>query len=67
VRALFSGLKESLKQKLVKVLEENLVLSEKIQQLEGTAATSIVSGHPSHTHGKLGKPGAKLPQRTVGK
>ncbi|XP_006531120.1 leucine-rich repeat-containing protein 36 isoform X3 [Mus musculus] len=44
---------ESLKQKLVKVLEENLVLSEKIQQLEGTAATSIVSGHPSHTHDEL--------------
>nr|XP_038953756.1 leucine-rich repeat-containing protein 36 isoform X1 [Rattus norvegicus]XP_038953757.1 leucine-rich repeat-containing protein 36 isoform X1 [Rattus norvegicus] len=41
---------ESLKQKLVKVLEENLILSEKIQQLEGAAATSVVSGHPSHTH-----------------
>ncbi|XP_031197034.1 leucine-rich repeat-containing protein 36 isoform X2 [Mastomys coucha] len=44
---------ESLKQKLVKVLEENLILSEKIQQLEGTAATSTVSGHPSHTHDDL--------------
>ncbi|XP_021075879.1 leucine-rich repeat-containing protein 36 [Mus pahari] len=44
---------ESLKQKLVKVLEENLVLSEKIQQLEGTATTSTVSGHPSHTHDDL--------------
>ncbi|GAB1293572.1 Leucine-rich repeat-containing protein 36 [Apodemus speciosus] len=44
---------ESLKQKLVKVLEENLILSEKIQQLEGAAATSIVSGHPSHTHDDL--------------
>ncbi|XP_052023138.1 leucine-rich repeat-containing protein 36 [Apodemus sylvaticus] len=44
---------ESLKQKLVKVLEENLILSEKIQQLEGAAATPIVSGHPSHTHDDL--------------
>lgn len=44
---------ESLKQKLVKVLEENLILSEKIQQLEGAAATSVVSGHPSHTHDDL--------------
>ncbi|XP_051024788.1 leucine-rich repeat-containing protein 36 isoform X1 [Acomys russatus] len=44
---------ESLKQKLVKVLEENLVLSEKIQQLEGAAATSPVSGHPPQTHDDL--------------
>ncbi|XP_060248065.1 leucine-rich repeat-containing protein 36 isoform X1 [Meriones unguiculatus] len=44
---------ESLKQKLVKVLEENLILSEKIQQLEGAAATSISSGHPSQTHDDL--------------
>uniref|UniRef100_A0A8C6RMP8 Leucine rich repeat containing 36 n=1 Tax=Nannospalax galili TaxID=1026970 RepID=A0A8C6RMP8_NANGA len=44
---------ESLKQKLVRVLEENLILSEKIQQLEEGAATSIVSGHPSHTHDDL--------------
>ncbi|KAL1784111.1 leucine-rich repeat-containing protein 36 [Sigmodon hispidus] len=44
---------ENLKQKLVKVLEENLILSEKIQQLEGGAATSIVSGHPSHTNDDL--------------
>lgn len=41
---------ESLKQKLVRVLEENLILSEKIQHLEEDAATSIVSGHQSHTY-----------------
>ncbi|CAH7069830.1 Lrrc36 [Phodopus roborovskii] len=44
---------ENLKQKLVKVLEENLILSERIQQLEGGAAIPIVSGHPSHTHDDL--------------
>ncbi|XP_032140129.1 leucine-rich repeat-containing protein 36 isoform X3 [Sapajus apella] len=41
---------ESLKQKLVRVLEENLILSEKIQQLEEGAAISIVSGQQSHTY-----------------
>ncbi|XP_019611271.2 leucine-rich repeat-containing protein 36 isoform X1 [Rhinolophus sinicus] len=44
---------ESLKQKLVRVLEENLILSEKIQQLEEGAVTSIVSGHQSHTYDDL--------------
>ncbi|XP_044111900.1 leucine-rich repeat-containing protein 36 isoform X5 [Neovison vison] len=44
---------ESLKQKLVRVLEENLVLSEKIKQLEEGAATLIVSGHQSHTYDDL--------------
>uniref|UniRef100_A0A8C6CKX3 Leucine rich repeat containing 36 n=1 Tax=Moschus moschiferus TaxID=68415 RepID=A0A8C6CKX3_MOSMO len=44
---------ESLKQKLVRVLEENLILSEKIQRLEESATTSIVSGHPSHTYDDL--------------
>nr|XP_012597956.1 leucine-rich repeat-containing protein 36 isoform X3 [Microcebus murinus] len=44
---------ESLKQKLVRVLEENLILSEKIQQLEEGAATSIVSGHQSHAYDDL--------------
>ncbi|XP_014643957.1 PREDICTED: leucine-rich repeat-containing protein 36 isoform X2 [Ceratotherium simum simum] len=44
---------ESLKQKLVRVLEENLLLSEKIQHLEEGAATSIVSGHQSHTYDDL--------------
>nr|KAF6407407.1 leucine rich repeat containing 36 [Molossus molossus] len=44
---------ESLKQKLVRVLEENLILSEKIQQLEKGAATSIVSGHQPHTYDDL--------------
>uniref|UniRef100_A0A452E7I7 Leucine rich repeat containing 36 n=1 Tax=Capra hircus TaxID=9925 RepID=A0A452E7I7_CAPHI len=44
---------ESLKQKLVRVLEENLILSEKIQRLEEGATTSIVSGHPSHTYDDL--------------
>ncbi|XP_042774056.1 leucine-rich repeat-containing protein 36 isoform X8 [Panthera leo] len=44
---------ESLKQKLVRVLEENLILSEKIQQLEEGAATSIVSGHQPHTYDDL--------------
>ncbi|KAM4800962.1 leucine-rich repeat-containing protein 36 isoform 1-T1 [Urocitellus parryii] len=44
---------ESLKQKLVRVLEENLILTEKIQQLEEGAATSIVSGHQSHTYDDL--------------
>ncbi|OWK16212.1 LRRC36 [Cervus elaphus hippelaphus] len=44
---------ESLKQKLVRVLEENLILSEKIQRLEEGATTSTVSGHPSHTYDDL--------------
>ncbi|XP_073736225.1 leucine-rich repeat-containing protein 36 isoform X2 [Callorhinus ursinus] len=44
---------ESLKQKLVRVLEENLILSEKIKQLEEGAATLIVSGHQSHTYDDL--------------
>ncbi|XP_005345532.1 leucine-rich repeat-containing protein 36 isoform X2 [Microtus ochrogaster] len=44
---------ENLKQKLVKVLEENMILSEKIQQLERGAAASVVSGHPSHSHDDL--------------
>lgn len=37
------------------MLEENLILSEKIQQLEEGAVTSIVSGHQSHTYGKFRK------------
>lgn len=44
-----------MKQKLVRVLEENLILSEKIQQLEEGAATSIVSGHQPHTYGEFRK------------
>ncbi|XP_017394708.1 leucine-rich repeat-containing protein 36 [Cebus imitator] len=44
---------ESLKQKLVRVLEENLILSEKIQQLEEGAAISIVSRQQSHTYDDL--------------
>ncbi|XP_059732619.1 leucine-rich repeat-containing protein 36 isoform X2 [Bos taurus] len=44
---------EGLKQKLVRVLEENLILSEKVQRLEEGATTSIVSGHPSHTYDDL--------------
>uniref|UniRef100_A0A671FIC4 Leucine rich repeat containing 36 n=1 Tax=Rhinolophus ferrumequinum TaxID=59479 RepID=A0A671FIC4_RHIFE len=48
-----TGSEESLKQKLVRVLEENLILSEKIQQLEEGAVTSIVSGHQSHTYDDL--------------
>uniref|UniRef100_A0AC11CBV0 Leucine rich repeat containing 36 n=1 Tax=Ovis aries TaxID=9940 RepID=A0AC11CBV0_SHEEP len=48
-----TGSEESLKQKLVRVLEENLILSEKIQRLEEGATTSIVSGHPSHTYDDL--------------
>ncbi|XP_075392838.1 leucine-rich repeat-containing protein 36 [Tenrec ecaudatus] len=40
---------ESLKQKLVRVLEENLVLSEKVQQLEEGAAASMVGGPQSHS------------------
>nr|XP_020740562.1 leucine-rich repeat-containing protein 36 isoform X2 [Odocoileus virginianus texanus] len=44
---------ENLKQKLVRVLEENLILSEKIQRLEEGATTSVVSGHPSHTYDDL--------------
>ncbi|XP_002918496.1 leucine-rich repeat-containing protein 36 isoform X2 [Ailuropoda melanoleuca] len=44
---------ESLKQKLVRVLEENLILSEKIKQLEEDAATLIVSGHQLHTYDDL--------------
>ncbi|XP_037672081.1 leucine-rich repeat-containing protein 36 isoform X1 [Choloepus didactylus] len=44
---------ESLKQKLVRVLEENLVLSEKIQQLEEGAVPLTVSGHQSHAYDDL--------------
>uniref|UniRef100_A0A8C3W3F3 Leucine rich repeat containing 36 n=1 Tax=Catagonus wagneri TaxID=51154 RepID=A0A8C3W3F3_9CETA len=44
---------ESLKQKLVRVLEENLILSEKIQHLEEGTATSVVSGHQSHSYDDL--------------
>ncbi|XP_007938441.1 leucine-rich repeat-containing protein 36 [Orycteropus afer afer] len=44
---------ESLKQKLVRVLEENLVLSEKIQQLEEGTAPSVVSGHQSNAYDDL--------------
>nr|XP_023421722.1 leucine-rich repeat-containing protein 36 [Cavia porcellus] len=44
---------ESLKQKLVRVLEENLILSEKVQQLEESAATSVRSGYQSHTYEDL--------------
>lgn len=44
-----------MKQKLVRVLEENLILSEKIKQLEEDAATLIVSGHQSHTYGEFRK------------
>ncbi|KAK1330498.1 hypothetical protein QTO34_010688 [Cnephaeus nilssonii] len=44
---------ESLKQKLVRVLEENLILSEKIHQLEEGVATSIVSGHQPNTYDDL--------------
>nr|XP_044995980.1 leucine-rich repeat-containing protein 36 isoform X1 [Jaculus jaculus] len=44
---------ENLKQKLVRVLEENLILSEKIQQMQGSAATSNVTGHPPHPHNDL--------------
>ncbi|XP_014403365.1 PREDICTED: leucine-rich repeat-containing protein 36 isoform X2 [Myotis brandtii] len=40
---------ESLKQKLVRVLEENLILSEKIQQLE----EGVVSGHQPNTYDDL--------------
>uniref|UniRef100_A0A2K5RLF7 Leucine rich repeat containing 36 n=1 Tax=Cebus imitator TaxID=2715852 RepID=A0A2K5RLF7_CEBIM len=48
-----TGSEESLKQKLVRVLEENLILSEKIQQLEEGAAISIVSRQQSHTYDDL--------------
>ncbi|KAM4833905.1 leucine-rich repeat-containing protein 36 isoform 6-T6 [Thomomys bottae] len=45
---------ESLKQKLVRVLEENLILSEKVKQLEEGSAIPVVSGHhQSHTHDDL--------------
>ncbi|KAM5263580.1 leucine-rich repeat-containing protein 36 isoform 2-T2 [Ctenodactylus gundi] len=44
---------ESLKQKLVRVLEENLILSEKIQQLERGATTSVMSRHQSPAYDDL--------------
>ncbi|XP_012585894.1 PREDICTED: leucine-rich repeat-containing protein 36 isoform X2 [Condylura cristata] len=44
---------ESLKQKLVRVLEENLILSEKVQQLEESTATSVASGPQPHTYDDL--------------
>ncbi|XP_062033002.1 leucine-rich repeat-containing protein 36 [Lepus europaeus] len=44
---------ESLKQKLVRVLEENLMLSERIQQLEEGAASAVVSGQQSHNYDDL--------------
>jgi hypothetical protein len=62
---LFSDLKESLKQKLVRVLEENLILSEKVQQLEEGAAISIVNGHPSPTHGKFEKNICEMSQDNI--
>lgn len=42
-----------MKQKLVRVLEENLMLSERIQQLEAGAGFSVVSGQQSHNYGKF--------------
>ncbi|XP_037018625.2 leucine-rich repeat-containing protein 36 [Artibeus jamaicensis] len=56
---------ESLKQKLVRVLEENLILSEKIQQLEEGAATSIVSGHQPHTYDDLLRKNQQLNMQVV--
>ncbi|XP_058530810.1 leucine-rich repeat-containing protein 36 isoform X2 [Ochotona princeps] len=44
---------ESLKQKLVRVLEENLMLSERIQQLEAGAGFSVVSAQQSHNYDDL--------------
>ncbi|XP_003799441.1 leucine-rich repeat-containing protein 36 [Otolemur garnettii] len=44
---------DTLKQKLVRVLEENLLLSEKIQHLEEGATTSAVSGHQSPAYEDL--------------
>lgn len=54
-----------MKQKLVRVLEENLILSEKIQQLEEGASTEIVSGHQSHTFGKFRKATRDVSQTIV--
>ncbi|XP_074058573.1 leucine-rich repeat-containing protein 36 isoform X2 [Macrotis lagotis] len=44
---------EALKQKMVRVLEENLFLSEKIQLLEESASNSGVVGHQSHSYDEL--------------
>ncbi|XP_072492135.1 leucine-rich repeat-containing protein 36 isoform X2 [Notamacropus eugenii] len=42
---------EALKQKMVRVLEENLFLSEKLQLLEESASNSGVGGHQPHNYG----------------
>ncbi|XP_027701853.1 leucine-rich repeat-containing protein 36 [Vombatus ursinus] len=44
---------EALKQKMVRVLEENLFLSEKVQLLEESASNSGVGGHQSHSYDEL--------------
>ncbi|XP_043837504.1 leucine-rich repeat-containing protein 36 [Dromiciops gliroides] len=44
---------ETLKQKMVRVLEENLFLSEKVQLLEQSASNSGVGGHQSHSYDEL--------------
>ncbi|XP_001372924.2 leucine-rich repeat-containing protein 36 isoform X1 [Monodelphis domestica] len=44
---------EALKQKMVRVLEENLFLSEKVQLLEENASNSGVGGHQSHSYDEL--------------
>ncbi|XP_006878757.1 PREDICTED: leucine-rich repeat-containing protein 36 [Elephantulus edwardii] len=56
---------ESLKQKLVRVLEENLVLSEKIQQLEEGPIASTVSGHQSHAYDDLLRKNQQLNQQVA--
>ncbi|XP_048210776.1 leucine-rich repeat-containing protein 36 isoform X2 [Perognathus longimembris pacificus] len=57
---------ESLKQKLVRVLEENLILSEKVQQLEEGSPMSMVSGHQSHTHDDLLRKNQQLTMQVAG-
>ncbi|XP_068941990.1 leucine-rich repeat-containing protein 36 [Petaurus breviceps papuanus] len=44
---------EALKQKMVRVLEENLFLSEKVHLLEESASSSGVGGHQSHCYDEL--------------
>ncbi|KAM8774168.1 LOW QUALITY PROTEIN: leucine-rich repeat-containing protein 36 [Rhynchonycteris naso] len=56
---------ESLKQKLVRVLEENLILSEKLQQLQEVAATSVVSGPQPHTYDDLLRRNQQLSTQVV--
>ncbi|XP_004600969.1 leucine-rich repeat-containing protein 36 [Sorex araneus] len=56
---------ESLKQKLVRVLEENFILSEKVQQLEEGTPPSHVGGHQIHAYDDLLRKNQQLNMQVV--